>query len=93
VKACDSREKLGRSRSIKFHSSPNDQNCSINLKAVITPTHHSTNHQPMTSQHQRDNNEGSSYAAQPIKAASFLIDGEAVIARDDGLPVMLGSSP
>jgi hypothetical protein len=35
----------------------------------------------------------SSYAAQPIKAASFLIDGEAVIARDDGLPVMLGSSP
>ena len=22
----------GRSRSIKFHSSPNDQNCSINLK-------------------------------------------------------------
>ena len=35
----------------------------------------------------------SSYAAQPIKAASYLIDGEAVIARDDGLPVMLGSSP
>ena len=31
----------------------------------------------------------SSYAAQLIKAASFLIDGEAVIARDDGLPVML----
>ena len=26
----------GRSRSIKFHNSPNDQNCSINLKAVLT---------------------------------------------------------
>ena len=31
------------------------------------------------------------YAAQRVKAASFLIDGEAVIARDDGLPVMLGN--
>ena len=31
----------GRSRSIKFHNSPNDQNCSINLKAVIS------HHQPI----------------------------------------------
>jgi hypothetical protein len=35
----------GRSQSIKFQNSPNDQNCSVNLKAVIT-IHHSTDHQP-----------------------------------------------
>ena len=30
-------------------------------------------------------------AALRIKASSFLIDGEVVIARDDGTPVMLGN--
>ena len=48
----------GRSRSIKFQISLNDQNCSINLKgySFITPI---IQQRPADdSQHQRDNNEG-----------------------------------
>jgi hypothetical protein len=50
----------GRSRSIKFHNSPNDQNLLHQSEAIIS--RHEPIIQrassPMTSQHQRDNSEG-----------------------------------